>query len=213
MPTRTIARAGSSELIVKKSRFIADAERVASEEEARAFVARIRGRSWDASHHCTAWIIGERGEYQRSNDDGEPAGSAGLPMLTVLQRRGLTDTAVVVTRYFGGTLLGVGGLIRAYGQAVSDLIDQVGIVERQPRTILAVSVDYEEAGRLESALRGSTFQLGDVEYGAEVTFQVKLAPDEVPAFEGWLSHATGGRRRAEVAGTEVVEIPVKDPFS
>jgi uncharacterized YigZ family protein len=205
---RTIAGVGSVELVIKKSRFICTVERVSSEEEARAFVARLKKQHWDANHNCSAWVIGERGELQRSNDDGEPSGTAGSPMLEVLKRRNITDTVAVVTRYFGGTLLGAGGLIRAYGSAVSEAIDTVGIVERQPLTIVNVEAIHQDAGKLDNALRASPFQLGETHYGESVTFEVQLADGELDPFQTWLAEATGGRAISSIVGVEYVEVPV-----
>ncbi len=207
---RTIARSGYHELEVKKSRFICTLERVASEEEAKAFVSKIRKRYWDASHNCTAWVIGERGELQRSSDDGEPSGTAGLPMLNVLNQRSLTDVAAVVTRYFGGTLLGAGGLIRAYGQAVSDAIDVVGIVERRRLTVVVVEADHDLAGKLDFALRGSHWHAADTTYGARVEFEIHLEPESMSDFEAWLGETTSGRCTALVIGERVVEVPVRE---
>ncbi len=127
---RTIARDSVIETEARKSRFICSLRRVATEPEARIAIDEVRKRHWDANHHCTAWRIGAGGRLQRSNDDGEPAGTAGTPMLDVLTHRDVTDTLAIVTRYFGGTRLGVGGLIRAYGSAVSAAIAAAGIVER-----------------------------------------------------------------------------------
>ena len=124
---RTIAAGGQHEIEIKKSRFICTLARVESEAGAKAILEGLRKRYWDANHNCYAYTIGERGEHQKASDDGEPSGTAGVPMLEVLRRRDVVDTLAVVTRYFGGTLLGAGGLIRAYGQAVSDAIDAVGI--------------------------------------------------------------------------------------
>src|SRR5215211_2540047 len=134
---RTIAAPGSHEIVIKKSRFICTLARAATEDEARAAIETVRRRSWDASHNCSAYRVGPGGHLQRTSDDGEPAGTAGAPMLAVLTRRDLTDTVAVVTRYFGGILLGAGGLIRAYGQAVSEAIDVIGIVERRPLSLIA----------------------------------------------------------------------------
>ena len=184
--------------------------RTTTEDEARAFISDLKKQYWDANHNCSAWVIGERGELQRSSDDGEPSGTAGVPMLEVLRRRGLTDTVAVVTRYFGGTLLGAGGLIRAYGQSVSDAINAIGIVERRPLTIATVEADHDIAGKLEHALRNSSFQMDEVDYGASVIFEVQLADGELPTFERWLAEETGGRCNAEVIGTEFVEVPVVD---
>jgi uncharacterized YigZ family protein len=208
--TRTIASGGSHEIVVKKSRFICTLGRAASEAEARAMLAALRKAYWDANHNCSAWIIGERGEHQRSNDDGEPSGTAGAPMLHVLDQRGLTDTIAVVTRYFGGTLLGAGGLIRAYGQAVSDAIDAIGIVERRPLTVVAVEADHQEAGRLDFALRGTPWHLAAVDYGAKVMFELHLEADHVEPFQAWLAETTSGRCTGTLIGTQIVEVPLAE---
>jgi uncharacterized YigZ family protein len=208
--SRMIAATGSHELVVKKSRFICTVGRAASEDEARVFVAQLKKQYWDASHNCSALVIGERGELQRSNDDGEPSGTAGAPMLNVLNQRELTDTVAVVTRYFGGTLLGAGGLIRAYGQAVSDTIDAVGIVERRPLTVVAVEASHEDAGRLEHALRASPYPVADIAYDATVTFALHLEEDTVEPFAAWLAETTSGRCAVEVTGAEYVEVPVME---
>lgn len=205
---RTIAKSGSAEIVIKKSRFICTMTRVASEEEARATIDAAKRRYWDANHNCSAYRIGPGGRFQRSNDDGEPAGTAGAPMLAVLNHRDLTDVVAVVTRYFGGTLLGAGGLIRAYGQAVTDAIDAVGIVERRPVYLVAVEADYAEAGRLEHAIRASTFQLGNIDHGARVTFELRLDEPEIPQFDAWLADATNGRATAVVVGETEIEVPV-----
>lgn len=205
---RTIARDGSIELIVKKSRFICTLQRVSSEDDARAKLALLKKHYWDASHNCSAWIIGDRGELRRSNDDGEPSGTAGAPMLHVLDQRGVTDTMAVVTRYFGGVLLGAGGLVRAYGQAVSDAIDEAGIVERVPLTVVAVEAAHDEAGRLENLLRHTSWRVSSIEYGSHVTFELPLEEAEIDPFRAWLSETTSGRCEAIEIGMELVEVPV-----
>ncbi|MCC6793247.1 MAG: YigZ family protein [Thermomicrobiales bacterium] len=205
---RTIARDGSHEIVVKKSRFICTLARVTSEAEARAAIDEVKKRHWDANHNCSAYRIGAGGRFQRTSDDGEPSGTAGVPMLEVLSRRDLIDVVAIVTRYFGGTLLGAGGLIRAYGQAVSAAVDEVGIVERRPVTLVEVEADYAEAGRLENALRATEFNLGGIAHGAAVTFEIRLDEHELPGFEAWLADATNGRGHARVAGEVLVEVPV-----
>lgn len=205
---RTIAKPGSVELIVKKSRFICTVDRASTEEEARAKLQALKKQYWDANHNCSAWILGERGELRRSNDDGEPGGTAGAPMLNVLDQRQLTDTIAVVTRYFGGVLLGAGGLVRAYGQAVSNAIDAVGIVERVPLTVLAVEAAHDEAGRLENFLRHTSWRVSNIDYGAQVTFELPLQEAEIEPFRAWLSETTSGRCEAIEIGTELVEVPV-----
>lgn len=138
MSSLRIAASGSMEIEVKKSRFICTVGRAATDAEARAFIASVKKQYWDANHNCSAYVVGERRETQRSSDDGEPSGTAGVPMLDVLLKRELTDTVAVVTRYFGGTKLGAGGLIRAYGQAVSQTVDAVGTIQRKEITQVAL---------------------------------------------------------------------------
>jgi uncharacterized YigZ family protein len=205
---RTIAKSGSVELVVKKSRFICTVDRAASEEEARTKLQALKKQFWGANHNCSAWILGDRGELRRSNDDGEPGGTAGAPMLHVLDQRGVTDTIAVVTRYFGGILLGAGGLVRAYGQCVSNAIDHVGIVERIPLTVVAVEAAHDEAGRLENLLRHTSWRVSTIDYGAQVTFELPLGEAEIDPFRAWLSETTSGRCEAIEIGTELIEVPV-----
>jgi putative IMPACT (imprinted ancient) family translation regulator len=129
-------------------------------------------------------------------------------MLHVLDQRGLTDTMAVVTRYFGGVLLGAGGLVRAYGQAVSNAIDAVGIVERVPLTVVAVEAPHDDAGRLENLLRHTSWRVANIDYGARVTFELPLGEAEIDPFRAWLSETTSGRCEAVVIGEELVEVPV-----
>lgn len=205
---RTIAASGSHEIVIKKSRFICTLARAATDEEARAVIDEVRKRHWDANHNCTAYRIGPGGHLQRTSDDGEPSGTAGAPMLAVLTRRDLIDTVAIVTRYFGGILLGAGGLIRAYGQAVSDAVDAVGIVERRPLLLVVVEADYAAAGRLENALRASRFDLGGVTHTDRVTFELRLDTPDLPVFERWLAETTNGQNHARVAGQTEVEVPL-----
>lgn len=150
----TLASPASAELEVKRSRFVCDVAPVPSEEDARAFVESVRSATRDARHHCTAFVLGPDGGTQRSNDDGEPSGTAGAPMLDVLRGQGLTDVVAVVTRWFGGTLLGTGGLIRAYGDAVSAAVDTATVVAYARREGLVVTVGSADGPRVENALRG-----------------------------------------------------------
>ncbi len=205
---RTIAAPGTHEIVVKKSRFLCTVTRAMSEDEARAAIERIRRRHWDANHNCSAYRLGPGGHLQCTSDDGEPAGTAGVPMLGALTRRDLTDTVAVVTRYFGGVLLGTGGLVRAYGQAVSAAIDVVGVVELRPRALIVVDADHADAGRLEHALRGAGFALGPVTHADSVHFEVRLDEPDLLAFEAWLAEASSGRSRVRVVGHTQIEVPV-----
>ncbi|MEV4559671.1 YigZ family protein [Kitasatospora sp. NPDC049285] len=208
-PYLTVRGPGSHELEIKKSRFICHLARVADEDEAQAFIAAIRKQYWDARHNCTAFVVGGEQPRERSSDDGEPGGTAGVPMLEVLRRRGVTDTVAVVTRYFGGIKLGAGGLVRAYGAAVSEALDEVGLLERRPVTLLAVTVDHTRAGRLENELRAAGYAVADLAYGADgVRIEVGVPEPEVAGFHTWLAEATGGSASAAPAGRTYVEVEV-----
>ncbi|MFE2110712.1 YigZ family protein [Kitasatospora sp. NPDC059463] len=208
-PYLTIRSAGTHELEIKKSRFICHLARVADEDEAQAFIAGIRKQYWDARHNCTAFVVGDEQRRERSSDDGEPGGTAGVPMLEVLRRRGVTDTVAVVTRYFGGIKLGAGGLVRAYGSAVSEALDEVGLLERRPVALLAVTADHTRAGRVENDLRAAGYTVSDLAYeAAGVRIEVGVPEPEVAAFHTWLAEATGGASAAVAAGRTYVEVPV-----
>jgi uncharacterized YigZ family protein len=204
---RTISHPGSAELEIRKSRFICHLGRVTSDNDARAFIADRKKRYWDANHNCSAYVVGDRAEIQRTSDDGEPSGTAGVPMLNVLLKRELTDTVAVVTRYFGCTKLGAGGLIRAYGQSVSEAIAKVGIVVRKELSQVAVIASFEDAGRLEHALRADGREPDSVDYGEMVTIALTLDPAEVPDFDAWVAEQTSGRATVEPRGTVYTEVP------
>jgi len=161
-----------AELVVSRSRFLARACRVEDEESARRFIAEVRSIDHDARHHCTAFVLGADAAVRRSNDDGEPSGTAGRPMLEVVTGRGLSDVVVVVTRWFGGVLLGTGGLVRAYGDATAAALDAAGTRERVLWQQARVVAPIAEVGVLESRLRRDT-DVVDVEYEADrVTWTV-----------------------------------------
>lgn len=203
---RTIRRGGEHETEIRKSRFICAMARVDSEDAARAFIAERRKEHWSASHNCTAYVLGEDGGVQRSSDDGEPAGTAGVPMLEVLRHRRITDTVAVVTRYFGGTKLGAGGLIRAYGNSVSAAVEEFGLLERRRLLVVDVFADYVLGGRLESDLRDSALTVREVAYEERVRIEVALPEAELPDFEVRLAELTGGRAEFEVRGATVIEV-------
>lgn len=146
---KTVYLAGEGEIIEKKSRFIATVRIVHSEEEAVQFIESMKKKYWDATHNCSAYVIGERKELMRCSDDGEPQGTAGRPMLDVLLGEDIYDVAVVVTRYFGGTLLGTGGLVRAYSRAVQEGLAQSIIIEQKYGVLLEVLTDYNGIGKLQ----------------------------------------------------------------
>ncbi len=193
----TIAGRSSAEIEVRRSRFVCDLRRVESEAAAREVIEAVRAGSREARHHCTAFVLGPDGATQRSNDDGEPSGTAGAPMLEVLRGRGVTDVVAVVTRWFGGVLLGTGGLIRAYGDAVGAALDAAPLVVRERRRTVAIEVSHADGPRVENALRGrSGTVVTGVEYLATgVRLQVAVAPDDVESLAGAAASLTSGAAR------------------
>lgn len=189
----TIARDATSVVEDRGSRFLCTLRRVATEDEARALVAALRREHWDARHHCSAFVLGPDGTLQRSSDDGEPAGTAGAPMLDVLRGAGVSDVAAVVTRWFGGTLLGAGGLVRAYGDAVRGAVAEAGVLRRSLLTELALELDHADAGRVEGELRSRGVVVLDVAYDARVRLLLAAAPDEVGRVGAAVAAATGGQ--------------------
>lgn len=196
----TVAREGAHETEVSRSRFLCALAPAATEEEARAFVARVRAEHPGASHHCWAYVIGADGGVQKSDDDGEPGGTAGLPMLQMLTRREIRFAVAVVTRWFGGTKLGAGGLIRAYGGAVGQALDAVGTRVRQRYRLVTVTAGHQRAGRLENDLRSGGRSVRGVTYGAEVAIEVALPEGEVETFREWLAECTAGTARLTLGG-------------
>ena len=205
---RTIKQPGIRELQIRRSRFICALARVTTEREAQAFIAERRRACRDATHNCTAYVIGEHAEISRNSDDGEPAGTAGLPMLEVLTRRELTGTAAVVSRHFGGIKLGAGGLIRAYGQAVAETIDAVGVVERRPVVAVTVVIDHGRAGRLHRDLHASPYRPAETRYGRQVEIDVSVPEAELDAFDSWVAAASGGRASARRGARGHIDVDV-----
>ncbi|MFF5565204.1 YigZ family protein [Streptomyces sp. NPDC012623] len=197
---RTVARRGIHETEINRSRFICALAPVATEEEAREFVAHVRAEHPTATHNCFAYVIGADASVQRASDDGEPGGTAGAPMLQMLLRRETRYTAAVVTRYYGGVKLGAGGLIRAYGGVVGEALDALGTLTRQRFRLATVTVDHARAGRLENELRATGRAVREVRYGEAVTIDVGLPDAEVAAFRAWLADSTAGTARLELGG-------------
>lgn len=164
----TIRSDGESEIEIKKSRFICSLKRVYSEAEAKEFIAQKKKEHWKATHNCSAFVIGEKSEIQRSNDDGEPSGTAGVPMLEVLKKQELINVVAVVTRYFGGTKLGAGGLIRAYSHAVSHALNAIGLVEGKLQLEIRLTISYPNLGSVQNFMEHNPYTLKDTIYGEHV---------------------------------------------
>lgn len=190
---KTVYEGGTGEIVEKKSRFIATVRPVKTEEEALAFIAEMRKKYWDARHNCSAYILGERQEIMRCSDDGEPSQTAGKPMMDVLTGAGLTDTAVVVTRYFGGTLLGTGGLVRAYSTAVQEGLRNSRIITKHYGIKLSVETDYNGLGKLQYLFGQKEIPVLDCEYTDKVVFTVLVPIARADEIKKAVTEATGGQ--------------------
>jgi uncharacterized YigZ family protein len=190
---KTVKGFAEHEVIIQKSRFIAHISRAETEEEALAFIQEIKKANWNATHNCSAYLIGEHDHIQKANDDGEPSGTAGVPILEVLKKKQLKDTVAVVTRYFGGIKLGAGGLIRAYGKSASEGINAAGIVTRKLMKILSVKVEYTWLGKLENELRESVYSIKDIHYLEKVEFEVFVEEAGISQFSEWITELTNGQ--------------------
>lgn len=192
---KTIYQGGEGEIIEKKSRFIATVRLTKTEEEALAFIEEMRKRYWNATHNCFAYVIGERRELVRCSDDGEPSGTAGRPMLDVLLGEELYNTTVVVTRYFGGTLLGTGGLVRAYSKAVQEGLAQSRIVDKQYGVLLEILTDYNGIGKIQYLIGQRGLTTMESEYTDRVRLTVLVPKGNLEEVKAELTEGTNGRAR------------------
>ncbi|MFB5282810.1 YigZ family protein [Peribacillus sp. Hz7] len=189
----TVQHRGEHEIVIERSRFIAHVARTETEEEAQTFIAEIKKKHKDATHNCSAYLIGERDEIQKALDDGEPSGTAGVPILEVLKKKNLKDTTVVVTRYFGGIKLGAGGLIRAYSKSTSEGIEATGIVERKLMRVISTKVDYTWLGKLENELRASIYTIKEIEYLDQVIIHIFAEEEKKQDYIDWMTELTNGQ--------------------
>ncbi|MFT2155370.1 YigZ family protein [Staphylococcus epidermidis] len=188
----TIKQAHSIENVISKSRFIAYIKPVSTENEAKAFIDEIKIKHKDATHNCSAYTVGPEMNIQKANDDGEPSGTAGIPMLEILKKLEIHNVCVVVTRYFGGIKLGAGGLIRAYSGAVRDVIYDIGRVELREAIPVTVTLDYDQTGKFEYELASTTFLLREQFYTDKVSYQIDVVKNEYDTFIDFLNRITSG---------------------
>lgn len=198
MTYRTIAAPCTGELEVSRSRFRADVRRAETEADARDVIAEARGEHPDARHHCSAFVLGPDGRLQRSNDDGEPSGTAGAPILAALRGAGLSDVVAVVTRWFGGTLLGTGGLVRAYGGAVDAALRNARFVIREEREAVDLALPHADAGRIEAELRARGVDVSGTDYTDVATMHLTTADPD--ALDRHIAELTGGTAHARRNG-------------
>ena len=205
---QTVKGYGESEIIISKSRFLTYIDRAETEQEALDFIAKIKKIHPTATHNCSCYMVGEHDQIQKANDDGEPSGTAGVPMLEVLKKQHLQDVVVVVTRYFGGIKLGGGGLIRAYGKATTEGIDAATVVERKCHHLMKVSVDYTWLGKVENEVRGSHYALRDIQYAENVDVYVFVLKEEEADFTAWMIEMTNGQAQIECVDKQFIEFSI-----
>ncbi len=206
---RTIKEDTVYESTVKKSRFICSLKRTETEEEVLQFLESVRKEHTKANHNCSAYLIGENNRIQRASDDGEPSGTAGVPILEVLKKNELQNVTAVVTRYFGGIKLGAGGLIRAYGKATSEAVKQTGIVEKRLHQFIPITVSYHISGKLQNALHQSDYRLESVDYTDQVIFECIIDAEKKDAFSRDIIEWTSDQAVIEYGDHAWLEVPVE----
>lgn len=204
-----LTKGGEGEIVEKKSRFIAQVFPVLTEQEAYQKIAEVKKQHYNARHHCFAFAVGDQNPLYRSSDDGEPQGTAGKPILEVLEGERLTNALVVVTRYFGGTLLGTGGLVRAYANAAKEGLAHSEIAQRKQGVMAELVIDYNDWGKIQYLMETMGLYLLEVSYAEQVKVQALLPQGAAEAFRKKLQEATAGRVREE-QGTEAYYILCED---
>jgi uncharacterized YigZ family protein len=189
----TVSKEAVAETEEKKSRFIATVRPVVSEEEAQAFINGLKSKYWDATHNVYAYYICTDNVLQKFSDDGEPSGTAGLPVLEAIKKLGVQDCAVVVTRYFGGTLLGASGLVRAYGKCAALGIEAAGIIRKQLCAQTDIRIDYALLGKLQAVAAAQGYVIREIDYTEDVNMHIYVPVDEIEAFTVAVTEASNGR--------------------
>lgn len=207
---KTVKREASAEIVIKKSRFIGHVKPVSSEEEAIAFIERLKKQYWNANHNCSAYVVGEKDEFQKQSDDGEPSGTAGKPILEVIKNQGLKNVVIVVTRYFGGIMLGAGGLIRAYTDGAVVGIDAAEPIYQVLHQQVYVEIDYTWHGKVENELRNRGIMVGDTQFTDKVTVLCLPLASEAERFVAWMTDLTQGKGNIAVGESQYV---IHDSFS
>ena len=208
MEFRTIKKDGQVQEEIKKSRFICHIKRVTTEDEARNFIQAVKKEHYKATHNCSAFILGERSEMKRSSDDGEPSGTAGVPMLGVLENHQLTNVCAVVTRYFGGIKLGAGGLIRAYAGSVALAIKEIGIVHIKEQLGLRLTLSYSQYQELPNFLKAKQLQEQDTAFTDQVQTTIFVDKDDKDSVIESLIELFNGKIDIVEQGLRKVEVPI-----
>lgn len=201
----TIYQNGEHQIEIKKSKFICYLFRIESEEQAKEYIAKIKKEHYKANHNCSAYMLGENFEIQRSSDDGEPSGTAGVPMLEVLKKNQLQNTLAIVTRYFGGIKLGAGGLIRAYSTSVSEALKEIGIVQGKLQQILDIIIDYPQLGKLQNYLENEQIAIQEIDYLEQITVKVAIDINQCESFQNALIDLFNNQLSIQILDQKYVE--------
>lgn len=205
---KTTAENGTASYEIQKSRFIAYTSHVETEAEARDFVTAIKKKHFDARHNCSAWVLGADSSQQKSNDDGEPGGTAGNPILEAIKQHGLTNVVVVVTRYFGGIKLGAGGLIRAYSHTASLGLEATPCLEVKPFCLMEAEIDYSLLGTVENWIRNENLRTGETAYLDKVTVRLLVEPADCEAISTELTNLTAAQCKITIHKPEYMSLPI-----
>ena len=205
---KTTAENGTASYEIQKSRFIAYTSHVETEAEARDFVTAIKKKHFDARHNCSAWVLGADSSQQKSNDDGEPGGTAGNPILESIKQHGLTNVVVVVTRYFGGIKLGAGGLIRAYSHTASLGLEATPCLEVKPFCLIEAEMDYSLLGTVENWIRNEELRTGETAYLDKVTVRLLVEPADCETISTELTNLTAAQCKITIHEPEYMSLPI-----
>lgn len=205
---RTVAGEASAEIEEKKSRFIASVKPVVSEEEAAVFINSLKSKYWNANHNVYAYYICGNNVLQKYSDDGEPSGTAGIPVLEAIKKHAVQDIAIVVTRYFGGTLLGAAGLVRAYGKSATTGIEAAGIIKKQLCIIVEIITEYTLLGKVQSLIGAKGYKIKDIVYDQDVQITLFVPADDYESFEVLVTEATNARALLITGEKEYISIGV-----
>ena len=201
----TIYQNCEHQIEIKKSKFICHLFRIENEEQAKEYIAKIKKEHYKANHNCSAYMLGENFEIQRSSDDGEPSGTAGVPMLEVLKKNQLQNTLAIVTRYFGGIKLGAGGLIRAYSTSVSEALKEIGIVQGKLQQILDIIIDYPQLGKLQNYLENEQIAIQEIDYLEQITVKVAIDINQCESFQNALIDLFNNQLSIQILDQKYVE--------
>lgn len=206
----TIKENSYDEFVEKKSTFITHLVRVTSEEEARDFIQKMKKKHYDATHVCSCYVVGDNNEITRANDDGEPSGTAGAPMLDVLVKNEIKNVCATVIRYFGGTKLGTGGLVRAYGGGVINALKNATLVERKDALEIRLELDYSLNGKIEYEIEKTNFIVNNLEYTDKIIYTIYVMEEDYDSFQSWIANLTNGQFKILSTHEKQLEFDIKD---